>query len=141
MQFVKSRKIPLQTFLSLLAAALLFIPDVNAEVPYGLYLDDLSGKWKGSGWGTITLKKKSEDIYVGTFERRSRYSGTIKLSFKGAKGIGSWTEKKQGTEKHRKGQLFNIVISERGRKLTGKYYTTDYDYGSHVKDRRFTWRR
>ncbi len=130
-----------KVLLALLTVIMLVIPEVNAEVRYGRDLDDLSGTWKG--WGRVTLKKKSDDIYVGIYTNTSRRGGTgvLRLSFKSAKGFGNWFEIRKDSDKKRGGQLYNIVVSEGGRKITGYWNTTEFDYGRYVKKRRFTWRR
>lgn len=78
----------------------------------------VTGPWLG--WGQIILQGDAgryEGTYTDTYDKSAK--GKITLEFKNNRWQGTWSEPKIG----RDGVLYNIEVSDQGRKITGLYDT------------------
>ncbi|MCA9838630.1 MAG: hypothetical protein KC422_17055 [Trueperaceae bacterium] len=93
---------------------------------------DLSGSWNGNDWGDINLNQSStgySGTYTSTYEDDT---GDITINITTLEG--TWGET------NRKGELFDIVISEDGCSISGSWnVTSDDDLGPAVEQASFNW--
>lgn len=94
-----------------------------------------SGRWKGTGWGTLRLMVNKNNV-TGTFtDTYSGKLGSIELSFNGKKWTGKWAD----PSIKRGGDLFEIVISDDGKTILGRWNVTNRGTQGGTGNGSFTW--
>jgi len=107
----------------------------------GTQIGDLSGSWSGSGWGTVVLNRTGPNSYAGTYTDTYGGLGKLRLSLTGLTGSGRWWEERKGDARRRGGELYEVEMCPRDGTITGKWNTTNYDYGHFVEEASFKWRK
>ena len=118
--------------------------DVKAELIKADSATDiavLGATWIGSGWGTVVLSRTEANSYEGTYTDTYGGVGRLRLSFTRLTGRGRWWEERKGDERRRGGNLYEIEVSPQDGTITGKWNTTNHDYGPFVKEASFTWKK
>ncbi len=106
--------------------------EINYELPDN---HPVEGIYEGSGWGTVELsveEGKIKGTYTDTWQDEKGY---IELWFENGIWKGIWEEKSID----RSGEIYDIVISENGKKVTGLYNVIKAGGHSTFEDEKFIW--